>query len=157
MYSVYSVSFFGMLPIRHFASSGVVSSRNITVQVVCKIKTRKPEVYYQRILEKHLNGKHKKVDCGITDITTPTMHVEIKEWKKWKEAVGQLLSYNVCENKPYLRLYLFESYPSANKQIALNIFQKYNIQPYEFVEDNRCDMFIRDLVSNEEIIIKKTV
>lgn len=140
-----------MQSIRYF------TSRANVVTVVCKAnKIRKPEVYYQRILEKHLDGKHKKLDCGVTDITTDTMHAEIKEWKKWKEAVGQLLSYNVCESKPYLRLYLFESYPLANKQIALSIFQKYNIQPYEFVED-RNDMFIRDLVSGEEIIIKKTV
>lgn len=144
---------FGMLSIRKFATV----SRDNAVQVVCKIKTRKPEVFYQRVLEKHLNGKHKKLDCGITDITTNTMHVEIKEWKKWKDAVGQLLSYNVCDNKPYLRLYLFEAYPEANKKTAITIFQKYNIQPYEFIEEQTGGMFIRDLVSGEDIFIKKSV
>lgn len=113
---------------------------------------RKPEVFYQRILENHLSGKHKKLDCGVTDITTVHMHAEIKEWKKWKEAVGQLLSYNVCDKRAYLRIYLFDSYPMKNKEIAMQIFKEYSIQPYEFVEDKN-KLILRDLVSNEIITL----
>jgi hypothetical protein len=135
----------------HLSARAVHGKRNVVCQAK---KTRKPEVFYQRILEKHLDGKHMRLDCGITDITTDLLHAEIKEWRKWKEAVGQLLSYNVCENRPYLRLYLFDSYPTPNKNIAIRIFQKYNIQPFEFIEDDK-NMYLRDLVTGEDIPLRK--
>lgn len=137
-----------MQTIRYYANRANV------VSVVCRAnKVRKPEVYYQRILETHLNGRHMKLDCGVTDITTDHLHAEIKEWKKWKEAVGQLLSYNVCEKRSYLRLYLFDQYPKSNKNTAMKIFMQFNIHPFEFIEEGNT-IFIRDMVSGENIMIK---
>lgn len=108
------------------------------------------EVYYQRILENVLQGSHKKIPSGITDITTPTLHAEVKTWPKWRHAVGQLLSYNVFDEKPNLQVYLFNDYSPKGKLIALGVFQVYGISPFEFVEDYDADKIkIMDLLRNK--------
>jgi hypothetical protein len=108
------------------------------------------EAYYQRILENVLKGSHKKIPSGITDVTTSTLHAEIKKWPKWRHAVGQLLSYNVFDEKPNLQIYLFNHYSPKAKLIALSVFQVYGIRPFEFVEDYEADKLkIMDLIKNK--------
>lgn len=47
---------------------------------------KKNEIYYQR----KLLETHKKTTHGITDITTNNEHIEIKHWKNYKNALGQI-------------------------------------------------------------------
>lgn len=93
------------------------------------------EKYYQEIIEELLGGKHKILKSGITDVTNEDTHAEIKHWSKWKFLVGQLLAYNNCDCKPNLHAYMFGNYSEQNKIIALNVFEKYNIIPFEFIND----------------------
>ena len=74
------------------------------------IEEQKCELYYQRILEKRHNGGHLKTLTGVTDITTPTMHIEIKKAKGWVKALRQLLAYNYVAPRHDLRLYLFDTH-----------------------------------------------
>ena len=98
-------------------------------------RTNHQEVRFQRILEHVLQGTHMKIRNGITDITTPHLHAEIKTWPKWRHAIGQLLAYNAYDSQPELQVYLFNQYSTERKIIALNVFKMYNIMPFEFVED----------------------
>jgi len=93
------------------------------------------EKYYQQIIEELLGGKHKILKSGITDVTNEDTHAEIKHWSKWKFLVGQLLSYNNCDYKLNLHAYMFGNYSEQNKMIALDVFQKYGITPFEFVNN----------------------
>lgn len=72
---------------------------------------KQKECFYQNILESHLNGKHKKLPRGETDITTDAFHAEIKNWDCYKEAFGQLLAYNKDDPRNELRVYLFGKTP----------------------------------------------
>ena len=36
-----------------------------------------PEAFYQRIMETYLGASHMVLNCGTTDVTTSTVHVEI--------------------------------------------------------------------------------
>ena len=54
-----------------------------------------------------LQGGHKKLKSGITDITTDFIHAEIKNWDSWKDAIGQLCVYQINDPKEKLEVYFF--------------------------------------------------
>ena len=58
------------------------------------LEAKRNEIYYQKFLEKRLGATHKRTIYGITDLSTKDEHVEIKQWRDYKTALGQLLSYN---------------------------------------------------------------
>lgn len=97
---------------------------------------KRDEKFYQNILEKYLGGSHKTLSCGVTDVTTETCHAEIKEWKCWKEAIGQLTCYNAVDPKEKLEMYLFGKYRASCKDEVLKVASSCNIQLYEFGEEN---------------------
>ena len=70
---------------------------------------RQSEAYYQAILERRHNGGHLQTATGITDITTATMHIEIKTATNWKDGYRQLIGYNAVCPRRDLRLYLFNT------------------------------------------------
>jgi hypothetical protein len=63
------------------------------------------------------------------------MHVEIKEWKCWKEAVGQLQCYNVVDPKTRLILCCFGKYGENYKRECEKVANSLGIDVYEFLED----------------------
>lgn len=112
-------------------------------------KNRKSEFFYQILLQNYIGGKHKRLKCGITDITTDSIHAEIKEWTTWKQAIGQLLCYNADDPKEELHVYLFGKQPDAKK--VENIFHKYelhNIMPFVFIDDMDNGIIIADKYGN---------
>jgi hypothetical protein len=117
----------------------------------------KTEKHYQAILERVTGGTHKVLPSGITDITTTNMHGEIKQWRKWKHSLGQLLAYNACDWRPNLHVYLFDSYTKQKKKVALDIFCAYDIRPFEFLEERDklylIDIFDQKVIHKEQIHI----
>lgn len=97
------------------------------------LQCRRNEMYYQRFLEKYMSAKHKKTMYGITDITTVDHHIEIKHWRHYKTALGQLLSYNHNDNKN-LATYFFGSFPDEQKSSVIELFRSKNISIYEFID-----------------------
>lgn len=97
------------------------------------LKDKKNEEFYQRALEtlKFHGCTHQRLRCGITDITTDTLHAEIKVFDGWKEAVGQLLTYNQEMPRNQLHVYLFGKYSKSCKQKAVEALTNLNIQPFE--------------------------
>jgi hypothetical protein len=95
---------------------------------------KRDEKFYQAIVEKYLGGTHKTLSCGVTDVTSDTCHAEIKEWKCWKEAVGQLTCYNAVDPKDCLQLYLFGKYKQSCKDEVFKVTSTCNIQMFDFEE-----------------------
>lgn len=102
---------------------------------------KKSEKVYQKLLEKHLGGTHKTLDCGITDITTDDFHAEIKHWPDWKAGVGQLKVYNASDPRPSLRLYLFGKAVNNKRDVG-------------YILDNDIDVFEVDINDNKELVIR---
>lgn len=100
---------------------------------VFELENKRNENYYQKFLEKHFSASHKKTKCGITDISTDYEHIEIKHWKNYKSALGQLLSYNYNDNKS-LAAYFFGSISDEQKKIVIDLYSSKNISIYEFAE-----------------------
>jgi hypothetical protein len=115
---------------------------------------KRNESYYQKIVEEVLQGKHKVLQSGITDVTNADTHAEIKQWKKYKYLVGQLLSYNMYDNKPNLQAYMFGDYLPAKKKVALKVFNYYNIHPFEFVPDYRTNKMLLIDINRNKVILK---
>lgn len=120
-------------------------------QEVMYYKHKKRENHYQTVLEGLLQGTHKILRCGVTDISTDNMHAEIKEWKSWKEAVGQLLCYNAEDPKPTLSLYFFGSYTQSLKEYACQIIKSYGINVYECI-DSDSGLLINSLTRNTDVV-----
>jgi hypothetical protein len=96
------------------------------------LRTRKTEEAYQLVLEQYLQGTHKRLTCGVTDITTDSLHAEVKGWSDWKHAFGQLMAYNLEDPREELHVYLFGSRPNKKQtEQAVNMFQAMKIIPYE--------------------------
>jgi hypothetical protein len=72
-----------------------------------------------------------------TDVTTDIMHAEIKNWKCVKEALGQLLYYNIESPREDLRAYFFGKCSNDKKKDAVSKFEEYKIKCYEFIESDK--------------------
>lgn len=98
---------------------------------------RKDEKFFHTVLEDCLDGSHKKLQVGVTDITTDTFHAEIKDWKDWQNAIGNLMSYNDEDPKEQLHIYLFGRCGDNIKEAACKTLGRLNIKPFEciLVED----------------------
>lgn len=90
---------------------------------------KRTEIFYQACIEKFLGGTHKRLKCGITDVTTDDTHAEIKNWDSWKSALGQLICYNGEDPKPNLQVFLFGT--PIKRKVVFETFANNNIHAYE--------------------------
>jgi hypothetical protein len=119
-------------------------------------KMRRNETYYQKFLEIILGAGHKRLKCGETDITTDEYHAEIKEWKQYKGAIGQLLCYNKHDPRNELRLYLFGSYSESKKKSAHEDCKSFNILIYNMVDNGNGTIIINNMDDNEMMTFEST-
>jgi len=118
------------------------------------------ESYYQFYMEKYLGGTHMKLKIGVTDITTATLHAELKVWKDWKTGVGQLNCYSAVENRSELHLYLFGKYGIKNKKNYIDAILINNIKPYEMritetgfdIIDLQTNIIVHSIINNNQLI-----
>jgi hypothetical protein len=96
------------------------------------LKGKYNENFYQKILEQYLNGSHKTLKCGISDITTDEIHAEIKIWEDYKCALGQILTYDHEDPKQKLQVYFFGKYTDNKKESVIDLYKKHNIEVYMF-------------------------
>lgn len=99
--------------------------------------TKRNESFYQFLIEKYLDGTHYRLPSGTTDVTTNTIHAEIKNWDSWKNAIGQLICYNIDAPKETLHAYLFGKRPKSTDTI-FNAFNVCKIKPFYFVDIDEC-------------------
>jgi hypothetical protein len=117
-------------------------------------KNKNNENYYQKFLETILSGSHKRLKCGITDITTELCHAEIKNWKDWKEAIGQLICYNKHDKKSEMRLYLFGSCKDIKLKMIYEDCKSFNINVYNIVNNKDDTISICNMDTSEVNIYK---
>jgi DNA-directed RNA polymerase subunit RPC12/RpoP len=117
-------------------------------------KNKNNENYYQKFLETILGGCHRRLKCGITDITTDKFHAEIKNWKDWKEAIGQLICYNKHDKKSEMRLYLFGSCKDEKLKMIYEDCKSFDINVYNIV-NNKNDTFSICNMNSSEVNIYK--
>lgn len=98
-----------------------------------ELKEKRNEIYYQNFLEKYMKATHKKTKFGITDISTDSCHIEIKHWRHYKSALGQLLSYNHYDNKE-LAAYFYGSVPEHQRNNIIELYRSKNVSIYEFMD-----------------------
>lgn len=105
------------------------------------LKNRKDESFYQLIVEKYLGSSHLRIASGVTDVTTDTIHAEIKRSSNYKEAVGQLTSYNIMHPMKELQVYMFDKCNKTTMDTAVIIFknQKYKIHEFN-ISKNKVDI-----------------
>lgn len=145
-------------------SSRSSSSKDVEQQeiIVNEVKTRVPiterkntvsESFYQSILERYLEGTHKKIlNVGVTDVTTDTVHAEIKAWNAWKSAIGQIQAYNTAEPRTEQHIYLFgDMIPDEAKEEAVKIIKKNGIECFEFVHAKKHKLQIVNCNTKETV------
>jgi hypothetical protein len=112
---------------------GQVNYLNYQVTI---LSTRKNEIFYQKHLEKLLNGTHQKTKHGYTDITTHDAIYEIKRWNDYKSCFGQLKSYSVGNEHKRLCAAFFGDTSFSKKQEIISLFSQNNIEVYTFLEND---------------------
>jgi hypothetical protein len=113
---------------------------------------KKNERFYQLLLERRLRdggvvAGHMMTANGITDITTPDEHVEIKHWRAWKAALGQLVAYQACAPRRRLTACFFGDAGAMLKERATETLRAQRIAVYELVAegDNGSVVRVREL------------
>ena len=78
-------------------------------------------------LNETLKGKLEEcTDVGRIDILTDTEIIEVKEYKGWKGALGQILSYSHYHPNKKMRIHLFDV-KNNDIKIVEEIYKKYNV------------------------------
>lgn len=95
---------------------------------------KRNEIFYQKHLEKLLNGTHKNTKHGITDIFTKDAIYEIKGWKNYKSCFGQLKSYYVGNEDKRLCAAFYGEINEEQKQKITELFSQNKIEVYEITE-----------------------
>lgn len=115
-----------------------------------KYKTKRTEEFYQVVVENWLQSSHVQLGIGVSDVTTEDTHVEIKDWKSWKHAAGQLRAYHNDSPKENLFLCLYGPYDKVAKQKAIANVKKDGVRCFDFVDVDR-KVIVVDSDTQEEV------
>lgn len=105
------------------------------------------EIYYQKRMEAKYSGNHMGTAAGVTDVTTPLFHMEIKRGSRWKNGVGQLLRYNAVEPRSELRLCLF-AFPTLTTSLEMKT------KIIQTCYGSNIDLYIMNEFGNDELVFK---
>ena len=103
------------------------------------LKNKKDEKFYQLIVEKYLGATHDRNAAGVTDVTTDTIHAEIKRFKIFKEGIVQLMAYNVKDPKDELHsthAYMFDDTGKKHMDMAADVMKQLKIKVFTFYVSN---------------------
>lgn len=115
-----------------------------------KLSQTKSEQFYQKHLEKILDGKHQTTKHGITDIFTKDSIYEIKCWKNYKACFGQLKSYHVGNEDKRLCGVFYGDVKEEQKQNILDLFIQNQIDVYEINENSEGIITLTQLTKSKE-------
>jgi regulator of replication initiation timing len=127
------------------------------VKLTCEnLMIQRNEQFYQVCVEKKLGATHKKTPLGITDISTETEHIEIKHWRNFKSALGQLQSYNFEDDK-ILCAYFFGNIRPDLRDTVIKLYRSKGISITEIIDlPNGVEFeMVLDMTLPENIPVKK--
>lgn len=139
------------------ALRSVVGSRN---------QPKKLERYYQNFLAAKLGYGHCPIErVGVTDITTPDAHIEIKKWADYQMVIGQLAKYQQALPRTKKAVYFFGDEPGNERfgqivalmkdaDVEMYSFDANdNIRKHDVIETARRDDF--DDFQSECLVVEK--
>jgi hypothetical protein len=85
------------------------------------------EIHIQRRLETELNGGHQVCPAGVADVVNKIQLIEIKRWKYWKSALGQLLAYGQHFPGLQKRAHFFGTIPVGQLGTIKETLSRYDI------------------------------
>lgn len=97
-------------------------------------KKSETEIHYQKHLEQKYGASHCKSAFGICDLETDNCIIEIKNWKQYKTAIGQLVAYT--HQVPKTRVAYFFGTKPRNVTTVLDLFTRNNITVYHISTDD---------------------
>jgi hypothetical protein len=102
---------------------------NSIIEFIMKSKNIQRELPIVDQLNIDLNGEREVVTpCGRIDILTKTEIIEVKKYKGWKAALGQILVYGNFYPQHKKRIHLFNiSKNNTDLNTIKEIYNKYNI------------------------------
>ena len=119
---------------------------------------KKSEQYYQKKLEKLLDGTHTKTKHGIVDIITKDAIYELKSWNNYKQVVGQLKAYSLeKQSNKRLCAVFFGECKEQKKSDIIDFLVLENIEVYEVYEDDEAIIRLRSLHHKNSTTITNTV
>lgn len=110
---------------------------------------KRQESFYQRELEKYFGGKHVSCEHGVIDILTDDSLIEIKNWNKYKDSIGQILSYSLQYPNHKKIVVFFGQVKEKKRDSIIELFSKHNIEIKEAREE-KGQVLIEDLFQNFE-------
>jgi len=111
-----------------------LEDENKTLRAAGAKQPKKAERYYQNLLAAKLGFGHCPISrVGVTDITTPDTHIEIKNWKYFDDVPGQLARYQKALARPNQCVYFFGEEPGNERfgQI-IELMKDANIEVFSF-------------------------
>lgn len=95
----------------------------------------------QNKLERELGCGHRKCNAGIIDIFTPTTIIEIKNWKQWKNALGQIFAYSYDFPDKDKRVHFFGKMLDIDTMLyIICLFMYYNVNvTWEREDIKKCE------------------
>ncbi len=101
------------------------------------------ESFYQALLEQHLQGTHKSIPgIGVTDVTTDSLHAEIKGWGDWKAGLGQLMAYNHGLKRDKLAMYFFGARARDSTNVV-RVLRDLDVDAFEMQVDENTHQHVR--------------
>lgn len=97
------------------------------------VSIKRNEIFYQKYLEKHLGGGHKKNVYGIADLSDDYTVIEIKHWPDYKTALGQTYAYSHTTNKRRY-VYFFGEATDELRRMIIHLYKEHDISICEFVD-----------------------
>jgi hypothetical protein len=99
---------------------------------------RKNEEHYQKVLESQLAATHLHIPgVGVTDLTTPDSHIEIKRFRDYHVVPGQLAKYNRVVPRPRKCVYFFGPLPKQQRLVFIaDLMAESGIEMYIFDSDD---------------------
>ena len=99
------------------------------------MNTRIREFDIQRRLESETGGGHQSCLAGIPDIVNNVLLIEIKRWKDWKCALGQIMAYRVCYQNRVAIIHFFDYKPKNPQKLEI-IYKTLQIYNIKVVDEN---------------------
>lgn len=107
------------------------------------LKNKRSESFYQALLEKHLQGQHLAIPgVGVTDVTTDSLHAEIKGWSDWKAGLGQLMAYNHGAPRKTLQMYFFGPRAKDSENVV-RVLRDLGIEAFELNFDQNTQQHVQ--------------
>lgn len=152
-------------PIQKWLTAQIVASRQALVAKVEELRrytdgtnTRVETVVRNQIAASWRGNTEVKCLCGYVDVVTEEAVIEVKHWRQWKHALGQVLAYGYCFPEKSKRIVLF---CTAAENATASAMIKGAVEPVCIKHDVEVTLLVEETVPvikgtfDEDLPVKK--